>query len=576
MTAVDSNCKPAIRSVYREMARRPIVSICVCGFFALFTGWLLSVQRRPEPSWHDEFSYLLLADTLMQGRLTNPPHPMWKHFETFHVIQQPTYASKYPPGQGMALAAGTLLTGEPIVGVWLSLALACAATCWMLQGMLPSRWALLGGMLATLRYVFGLGYFGQPYWSQSYFGGAVAALGGALLIGAAVRMANRPTFSIGIVMGIGLAILANSRPYEGLLISVITGCYLLFRLRNRPELTAAVFLRAVALPVALVMLPTAAFMGYYNWRITGSPWRFPYQVHEETYGVTPPFLWQPSRPVPEYRHAVMRDFHWRLPQQQESVSDSSAWRFELFPSQHNKPKPEERLADAPQPATPAKTTTRAGSLLILVLRRASQLIDFYLGILPGLCVLAALPMLRRGEERTSLALLAVFLAGMFQVSWFFPHYAAPAAGLIFYVAISALRRIRALKWGDWRIGRVTAVGLIGIVVMISVLPTALARLVPRRHAAWQHRRAQMIEALEATPQRHLILVRYSDRHSPHSEWVSNRADIDGAKIVWAREMGADENRKLIEYFSDRTPWLLLADENPPTLLPYEHGSIPAD
>ena len=175
---------------------------------------------------HDEFSYLLAADTFAHGRLTNPTHPMWIHFESFHIIHQPTYMSKYPPAQGLTLAAGQLIGGHPIVGVWLTFALMCAAMCWMLHAWVSPRWAVLGGVLALINPVVGI----AGYWAQSYWGGAVAATGGALVLGGIQRLMSQPRVRDSLLTGVGLAILANSRPFEGLLVSLPAGVFLLLQI----------------------------------------------------------------------------------------------------------------------------------------------------------------------------------------------------------------------------------------------------------------------------------------------------------------------------------------------------------
>jgi hypothetical protein len=523
-------CARAWRCLARfAQARRTAVLVVGLGAAGGSAGIAWAVTW-PEPRIHDEFSYLLAADTFAQGRLGNPAHPLEVFFETFHVNQEPAYASMYPPVQGALLACGQVL-GHPLVGVWLSMGLAGAALCWMLQGWLPPRWALLGALLGVARVGFiGSGAETPGYWSQSYWGGAAALVGGALVFGALPRLIRRPSAVTALVLALGIAILANTRPFEGLVVTVPVAALLLGWLvsRNGPAWPAAI--ARVILPMVLVLMPMAAGIAYYNWRLTGNALLLPYQLNGATYGIIPLFLWQPLGPGHTYHHAAIEAYHlqWAMPKYL-ALQTVSGYLHDV-----------------------------AG--------RLDTLFQFYMGAVL-LIPVGALPWIwRKPWMRFALLVCGLLTGALMATTWLQPHYAAPATCLVVAVVVQGLRYLGTWRWQGRPFGRVLVQAL--PVVYLGLYVSAVVLLARQDPNSWHLHRARLLSELETDTARHVVIVRYSGAHSPHEEWVFNRADIDAARVIWARDMGSAANQALRAYYPERQFWLLEADAQPAQLVPW--------
>lgn len=514
-----------LRRRLARLARRRAASIVTVGLVAGSISAAVSWVHPPVPAIHDEFCYLLQADTFAHGRLANPTHPMWRHFETFHVIHEPSYVAKYPPAQGLALAAARLVTGSPVPALWVTTGLAAAALCWMLQGWVPPRWALLGGLLVAAHINV------QRFWGNSFWGGNLAFLGGALLYGALPRILRRPRPGPAVLLGLGLVILANSRPYEGLVASVPAAVALLGWLAGRRRPAVGTALCRVVVPASLVMAAGAAWTAYYDYRTTGDPWRMPYSVHEETYAVAPNFLWQPLRDKPQYRHAALQTYH-------------AGWEVQRFLSQR----------------------TLAGFLrtkLVDTFNLWTVFVRFAL-----LAPLVALPWaLGRRRVRFVAAALGLALAASYLTKWSQPHYFAPAVPLFFLLAVEGFRQIRTCTFRGEPLGRSLVAGTLAAYFAGGILLLAASSLTPDP-VQWKYARQHVLAQLDGLPGNHLVIVASRPRQNPHEDWVYNGADLDGAKVLFARGMAPAQDRELLEYYKDRRVWLLEADASPPRLVPY--------
>ena len=497
---------------------------------------LLSHHPIPAPDVYDEFSHLLEADTLRHFRLANPAHALPQFFETFFVLQEPTYSSIYPLGPGLAMAIGWLIFGLPWAGVLLEVAAFCSLCYWMLRAWTTPAWALAGGLLAVIEF----GPLSQ--WTNSYWGGALAAAAGCLVFGSLPRLQARARPRDAVWLGVGLGLHLLIRQFESIFLLAAVVLYFLPAMRKTGPIRPIAKLAGIA---ALAVLPAIFLTLLQDRLVTGSWTTLPEMLSQYQYGV-PASLTLQAPQVP----------HRQLTQQQ-------AMDYKMQLSFHQGPE-------------------TIGSYL----QRLEYRVRFYrFFFLPPLYLAAVAFFWSLREYRFAwvVVTLAIFALGTDFFPAFQIHYIAAVTCLFVLVSITGLQQISRLRIRGHAAGQEAA-------WLIAILCGAHFLFWYGMHAAEDHdfsmgalryetwdsinhanpaRRIFVAQELARIPGQLLVFVRYLPQHIFQDEWVYNAADIDGARIVWARDLGSEENEKLLRYYPGRVALLLETDFRTPKLSEYK-------
>lgn len=464
---------------------------------------MLAQHPVPSPEVYDEFGHLFVADTLRHLRLANPPHPLHQFFETFFVLQTPSYASIYPIGQGLILAIGRAVFGLPWVGVLLTVAAMCALCYWMLRGWTTPEWALLGGIVAVVE-------FGPLCaWTNSYWGGSLVAVAGCLVFGSLPRLRKAPRVRYGALAGLGIGLHWLTRPYETIFLILAAVLFLApnFRRMLKPAVAATV-----------VLIPAIAISLAHNKAVTGAWTTMPYQLSRYQYGVPVAFTWQPN----------------------------------VQP--HNELTREQQLQYKMQTSFRANGAESVPTYF----ERLAYRVRFYrFFFLPALYVALPFFLLKLRDRRYVwvAATLVIFALGVNFYPFFETHYLGALTSLFVLVSIVGLQQ---LKYGAAEL-------IVFLCVAHFVFWYGRSFFEPWAPSP----RAAIQQQLEKLPGQQLVFVRYWPQHRFQNEWVYNDADMDRAKIVWARDLGDAEDKQLLAYFPHRTAWLLESDAAPPKLNRYQ-------
>jgi hypothetical protein len=493
---------------------------------------LVLVAGIPVPQTHDEFALLLAADTFSHGRIANPTPFSPAHFEYFHILLKPVYAAKYPPLQGIFLAVGTLFSGHPIAGVWLSSILSSLAIYWLLRHFFSPAWALYGAFLWIFSPL-------NIIWCDSYWGAHAALLGGALAAGAFFRLINSGRLRYLFVWGAGIFILLNSRPFEGILLTGILFLLWLFdTLRNKKS--GREFYRAGAVFVSIVAA-NLVLIAFYNFSITGDPLVLPYRLHHSQYHRTPLFVFQgldaPKTDIP----AVVKKLDDR-------------WAAEF----------DERYKN--WTAAFVTTISRIPGYLFW-LTRSPFLIAFFL---------AGLVFSLRKEHfddwKYSPVIFAFVLCGLFLTTFTGDRFTAPVVGI--FIAVTTLaakivyQKSKILKL--WILSLPLIIGTGFLYGMFSVeLRRGQTEINPDKIGS----RAELENFLKSQPGKHLLFLETADAFPADARfYVYNRADPEASEIIWAHDLSPEENAALVNRYKNRSVWRLKNVNQTAVLVKYENQS----
>ncbi|MBV9762176.1 MAG: hypothetical protein JO340_16560 [Acidobacteriaceae bacterium] len=528
----------------RRLAARPRASFAILAALPILLRLaLLPHHPIPHPSIRDDFGHLLMADTLLHARFANPPHRWHDFFETTFVLQQPTYSSIYPLGQGCVLALGRLFFHTPWAGVLLESGALAALCYWMLRAWTSPLAALAGGVLA----VFTLGPLNE--WTNTYSGGALSAIAGCLVFGSLPRLEGERPKLHALLLGAGVALQMLTRPYECVLMVVALALYFVPVLRRPSHVRKLIPLTGLAISAALPALLLTALQ---NRAVTGSFTTLPYALSQYQYGVPAALTFQ-SNPLP---HRLL------TPQQQLEYKSQRAFH-----------------GDAPD--------TIKNFLLRLEYR--VRFYRFYFFV-PLYFAIAAFVWTARSFRRAYvLAACAVFALGVNFFPYFYPRYVAAVACFFVLVSVAGLRSLNSLVIRNQPVGRRAAIFLLALCAAqflfwyaLHVFDDQEVSIALKQYESWDAinhldsgERESIERQLAQTPGPKLIFVSYWPNHLFQHEWVYNSADIDASQVVWARDLGALRNQDLIRYYPNRGVWLVEPDAQPPRLARYPRPSPPS-
>lgn len=506
----------------------------LCVFLALALG-------VPTPSILDGFSYQLMADTFALGRVVNPEHPLSQFFQTFYVIQHNgIYVSKYFPGIGVQLLVGKWL-GHPLIGVWLTVGLFGVSLLFFLRQFFSESVALIVSLLCSLQFMV-LSSLGH-----NYLGGSLMALAGVWALGGGVLAVKRKQLRYSWISAAGIVVCILTRPFEGFFFMVPVTCWQLLSLLRSSKIFGWRRAWRLIAPMIIGVCFGLLTLGIYNQRVTGNWTTLPYNLYAKIYA---PYgvLFLGEHRAGDGDNSFFESLPAPFHQMRDDYESMRHERIEHFFRV--------KYEDACYIGSTLFPLSISWMLLLAVASKAVW--------------------------KNGLGMVCLFTMGMrlfplllswsskwlqYSTAWIFPLAVLAAFGLEWFLSQQRTRRLAEIL-------SIATITWLAVIYLLS-----FDKQLDLRWKVWtiyinpqMQARNTVKQSLEQIPGKHLLFVQYSSSHSWGCEWVYNGPEIDAQKIVWAHDLGTQEDRRLMNYYPNRDIWLVTDPDSPKITLEHWNQS----
>ncbi|MDO8508945.1 MAG: glycosyltransferase family 39 protein [Nanoarchaeota archaeon] len=250
--------------------RNLIFIVSILTFSLVLAIYTNQSTLKDFPNSADEYSYLISAKTLSEGKISVPSPEQKEFFDFFHIINDGKFYSKYPLGWPLFLSIGILINFPFLINLIFFL-LTLILIYLITKQISTEKTARTSLIIAST----------SPYLifnSASYFSHPSALFFSALSVYFYLKNINHPNKLHPIIIGLSIGILLNIRPLDAIILSIPLLIHYLFTSNKEKMKNISLALIGFSAPFILFLT--------YNYLQTSSPFIMPFSIYNplDTFG----------------------------------------------------------------------------------------------------------------------------------------------------------------------------------------------------------------------------------------------------------------------------------------------------